>query len=208
MKELLLCAVLAAAAPACAQVVFDASEFAGVQARAKSLRERLAPAAVDPKPVKTLFDRLAKDGEQIESESGMMDAYRRTGAFDAVGRLRNLSVGVVELPDPADSDDAPMARRAVYRRLFSHVEAKNEDVVIKKDGTGRVDVWEWVLSLDGRLMSVTHAIVPLGPSAPGVIAPVEEKIRAYRMSPSDPAVQRRWNRVVKELLTLGRTIEA
>lgn len=207
MKGLLLCALLAAA-PSSAQVVFDASALAKVRDGARSLRERLAPAAVDPGPVSKLFGRLAKDGEKIESERGMKDVYQRMGSFDAFGRLRNLSVAVVELEDPADAEDAPTARHAVYRRFFSRMEARNEDVSMKEDGTGRVDIWDWIVALDGRLMSVTHTIVPLAPSAGGSVELHDGEARAYRMSPSDPAVQRRWNRVVKELLTLGRTVSA
>lgn len=206
MKELLVCAVLAAASPASAQVVFDASELASVRDGVKSLRERLAPAAVDPRPIAILLKRLAKDGEQVESETGMQDVYQRMGSFDAFGKLRNLSVGVVELEDPADESGAPSARRAVYRRYFSRLEARNEDWSLREDGSGRVDAWEWVVSLEGELLSVIHEIVPMAPGSGGP-EPVEGKIRAYRMSPSDPAVQRRWKRVVQELLTLGRTVE-
>lgn len=207
MNPLLLCAVLAAV-PASSQVFFDASEVARVRDGALSLNERLAPAAVDPDPVSRLFDRLIKDGEAVESEVGMQDMYRRFGKFDAEGKMRNIQVGVVELPDPADAEDAPMARHAVYRRYFSHLMARNEDFSVKRDGHGRVDAWDWTVSLDGRLLSVTHTILPLAPDAGGRVRIVEEKVRAYRMSPSDPAVQRRWRRVVKDLLSLGRTVEA
>jgi len=207
MRELLLCAVLASAAPASAQVVFDASEVAKIGARAKSLRERLAPADVDPEPVRKLFDRLAKDGAQVEAETGMLDLYQRLGKFDAKGKLRNLQVGVVELEDPADAQEAPMARHAVYRRYFSRMEARNEDWSVKPDGSVRVDVWDWTLSLDGRMLAVKHTIVPMVLTPAGMEV-LEGKARAYLMSPADPAVQRRWKRVAKELLTLGRTVEA
>lgn len=208
MSELLLCAALLAAAPASAQVVFDSSGVAREGDGAKSLRELLtpAPAPVDAEPIAQLLERLAHDGVQVETARGMRDLYQRFGRFDARGKARNLQVAVVELKDPADSNDAPTARHAVYRRYFSRLEAKNEDYSLKKDGTGRADIWDWVLSLDGKLMSVTHTVVPITWTEGGAIEPVDGKTRVYRMLPSDPAVQRLWNQVVKELLTLGRTV--
>jgi hypothetical protein len=69
-----------------------------------------------------------------------------------------------------------------------------------------VDEWHYTLSLDGKLTAVDHTIVPIEPVGPGEAAPNPSKARAYRMSPSDDFVQRRWKKFSKELLTLGKTI--
>lgn len=215
MNATLSLLVLALALPASAQTFVSADQADGLAAAARSartLRETLAPApaAVDPKPVKALTDRLAKDGEQIEMEQGIANLYTRTGKPDARGRFRNIQANLVEIP--AELSEAPgdsMFRQAVIRRYFSHLEATRESwEVDPKTGKGTVHVWTYRVGLEGVLMSVVHEIAPVEPGADGQAVPVEEKARSYRLSPSDPSVQRRWKELTKELLTLGRVVEA
>lgn len=187
-----------------------ADDLAAASYSARTLRAKLMPAAVDPKPVKTLTDRLVKDGEQVEMEQGIGNIYTRIGKPDAKGRFKNLQANLVEIPAelaeaPADS----MFRQAVMRRYFSHLEATSESWEVNpQTGMGTVHVWIFRVGLEGKLMSVEHQIAPVEPGADGQASPVEAKARSYRLSPSDPSVQRRWKALTKELVTLGRVVEA
>jgi hypothetical protein len=205
--------VLALALPASAQTFVSADQADGLAAAAKSartLREKLTPAAVDPKPVKSLTDRLVKDGEQIEMEQGIGNIYTRVGKPDAQGRFKNIQANLVEIPaELAEAPNDSMFRQAVMRRYFSHLEATSESWdVDPKTGKGTVHVWTYRVGLEGTLMSVVHQIAPVEPGPDGQVGPVEEKARSYRLAPSDPSVQRRWKSFSKELMTLGRVVEA
>jgi hypothetical protein len=213
MKHLLFAAALAAAVPLGAQVATsDQSAAIGAASEAmRSLARKLAPAAVDPKPVRSLTDRLSKDGSQIQLEQGEIgNLLVRQGAPDARGSFRGIQATLVEVPASAVEEKGDsMVRDLVMRRYFSRLEATSADWrVDPKTGEGRVDEWHYVVSLDGKLLSVEHTIVPVELVAPGMSAPVDAKGRAYRMAPSDASVQRRWRKFSKELLTLGRTVEA
>lgn len=213
MNATLSLLVLALALPASAQTFVSPDQADGLEAAAKSartLREKLTPAAVDPKPVKALTDRLFKDGEQVEMEQGIGNIYTRIGKPDAKGRFKNLQANLVEIPaELAEAPSDSMFRQAVMRRYFSHLEATSESWEVDPEtGKGTVHVWVYRVGLEGRLLSVEHQIAPVEPGEDGQAAPVEEKARSYRMSPSDPSVQRRWKRLTKELLTLGRVVEA
>ena len=113
---------------------------------------------------------------------------------------------------PAELAEVPsdsMFRQAVMRRYFSHLEATSESwEVDPKTGKGTVHVWIYRVGLEGTLMSVVHQIAPVEPGPDGQVGPIEEKARSYRLAPSDPSVQRRWKALSKELMTLGRVVEA
>lgn len=210
MRNALLLLIVAAL-PAAAQFEGgSADELAESARKAAALREKLKPAAVDKARVEALFSKLSKEGEQVEMEEGIGNVLSRLGSPDAAGRVRNFQATLVELPaeavePPSDS----MVRHAVMRRYFSHLEAQNEIWnVDPATNSGRVDVWRWTVGLDGTLLSVVHQIIPIERDATGLGAPVDAKARAYRMSPSDPSVQKRWKSVSKDLLTLGRLVEA
>jgi hypothetical protein len=212
MKHLLFAAALAAAVPASAQVASSdqTSDIAAASVSMRALAEKLAPAAVDPKPLRSLTDRLSKDGTQLQMEKGEIgNMLARQGAPDARGRFRTVQANLVELPAEAvEEKSESMIRDLVMRRYFSRLEATSDDWAMDpKTGAGRVDEWHYVFSLDGKLLSVEHAVVPIELIAPGVAAPIEAKGRSYRMSPSDASVQRRWRKFSKELLTLGKTVE-
>jgi hypothetical protein len=205
--------ILALALPASAQNFVSADQADDIAAASRSARTlgaKLRPAAVDPRPVKALTDRLVKDGEQVEMEQGIGNIYTRIGKPDANGRFKNLQANLVEIPaELAEAPKDSMFRQTVMRRYFSHLEATSESwEVDPKTGKGKVHVWIYRVGLEGALMSVEHQIAPVEPGADGQAAPVEEKARSYRLSPSDPSVQRRWKALTKELLTLGRVVEA
>jgi hypothetical protein len=212
MNRLVFAAVLAAAMPLAAQVATpdQAADIGAASDAIHALAKKLAPAAVDPKPVQALTDRLSKEGSQLEMEQGEIgNLLVRQGAPDARGSFRGIQANLVELPPSAvEEKNDSMIRDLVMRRYFSRLEATSDDWhVDPKTGTGRVDEWHYVVSLDGRLLSVEHTIVPVEAVAAGVSAPNEAKGRAYRMPPSDASVLRRWKKFSKELLTLGKTVE-
>ncbi len=213
MKAHLPLLALALAVPASAQIIVTADQVEAVQAaaaRSRALSEKLRPAPVDPKPVQALFDKLSKEGEQIEMEEGIGNTLTRLGKPDANGRFKNLQANLVEIPaELAEAPNDSMFRQAVMRRYFSHLEATSESwEVDPKTGRGKVHVWVYRVGLDGKITSVEHQIAPVEPGADGQASPVESKARSYRLSPSDPSVQRHWRRMTKELMTLGRLVEA
>jgi hypothetical protein len=219
MKHALFAVLLVSAVSASAQfagVPQDdlPSAIAGAQsaaAAARALSAKMTPAPVDPKPVAELFERLSKDGAQIETEQGVEDAYQRFGLPDKRGSLHNMRVGVVETEGPADegvSAENPMYRDLVMRRYFSELEAHSEDWTVGKDGTGQVDIWQYSVSLDGKLVAVKHGVIPLVKGPDGKAVTDDSRTRVFQMSPSDKGVLKRWKKLTKQLLTLGRTSEA
>ena len=212
MKFILISAILASAAPSFAQAAApdQTAEIAAASDAMRALAKKLAPAPVDPRPVAAMTDRLSKDGTQLQMEQGEIgNLLARRAAPDARGRFRSVEANLVELPASAvEEKSESMVRDLVMRRYFSRLEATSDDWnVDPKTGAGRVDEWHYVVSLDGKLLSVEHTIVPVEAVAPGDAEPVVEKGRSYRLSPSDPAVQRRWKKLSAELLTLARTVE-
>lgn len=213
MKRILAAVLLAASVPAVAQVVGTEAQTADIAAAAKAARElgrKLAPAKIDADAVDALTNKLIKDGDQIRTETGELgNALTRRGEPDARGRFRDIEANLIEAPaSEVEPPQQGMIRDLVMRRYFKRLEATSDEWTVGKDGTGRVDEWHYTISLDGRLMSVEHAIVPIEVVGPGLSGLVEAKGRAYRMSPSDPSVQRRWKKFSKELLTLGRLYSA
>lgn len=205
MRHALPLLALILALPAAAQTFVDPTKLDEIDAaleKAAALRERLKPAKVDKEPVQALFEKLSKQGEQIEMEQGIGNVLTRLGTPDAGGRMRNVQATLVEVPAEAVEPQDAMVNHAVMRRYFSHLEATSESWDVDAGGDGRLDVWNWTVGLDGTLISVTHQIAPVKGGAPD-----EAKMRAYRMSPSDPSVQRRWKALTKDLLRLGKLIE-
>lgn len=205
MKVLWLVVVLSAAGVR-AQPAFDPAEFDRVREEASKLRQGLAPAAVDPHPIDVLFRRLSRDGVLEESEGRRVWMYKRLGSRDGDGRVSSLQVGLVEYPGRDGASGGLAEGRPFFSRVFGRLEAKSESWRRREDGRSQIDVWDWVVSLDGRLLSVTHVILPVevGPDGPESVG---ADGRLYRMSPGDPSVQRRWKRLVRDLLTMGRTVE-
>lgn len=209
MRNALLLLIVAAL-PAAAQFEGGSAEELAESARkAAAMREKLRPASVDKGRVEALFSKLSNEGQQVEMKYGIDHVLARLGHPDAEGRVRNLQATLIELsPEAVEEPSDSMVRHAVMRRYFSHLEAQNEIWnVDPATNSGRVDVWRWTVGLDGSLLSVTHQIIPIERDATGLGAPVDAKARAYRMSPSDPSVQKRWKSVSKDLLTLGRLTE-
>jgi|GEM_PF-2720653 len=217
MKHFLLAAALLAAVSASAQSADQPSQalpdaMADALQAARAVSAKMAPAPVDPKPVAELFERLANDGAQVETQYGTEQAYERLGIPDSRGRSQKLHVGVVETGGPAaeaeDGTGDSMYRDLVLRRYFASLEAQSEDWSVGKDGSGKIDVWHYSVSLDGRLIGVEHDVVPLALGPDGKSAPDPAHARVTRVSPSDKAVQKRWKALTKKLLQLGRTAEA
>jgi hypothetical protein len=208
----MIAAVLAGVVPASAQVatVEQGADIDGTSDAMRALAKKMAPAAVDPKPVAALTERLSVDGTQLEMEKGEIgNMLTRRTPLDARGRFRGIQANLIEVPaDAPEEKSDSMVRDLVMRRYFSRLEATSEDWSVDPvTGTGQVDEWHYTVSLDGKLMAVEHAIVPVEPVSPGVSSPNEKKGRSFEMSPSDPSVQKRWKKFSKELLTLGKTVE-
>lgn len=114
-------------------------------------RDKLAAAPVEKAVIDTLFERLVED-----------QAYEDDG----------LSVALVEVP--VQEPEGPI-RDLLHRRAFSHLEAAEE--IRKKD---LVEVWEYDLSLDGKLAAVRHVLVPLGKDG----EPDLDAVKLRRLPPS------------------------
>ncbi|MEK7232234.1 MAG: hypothetical protein AAB268_00340 [Elusimicrobiota bacterium] len=205
--------VLALALPASAQIFDSAVTVEGLAEGADcahALREKFAPVDVDSEPVQLLARRLAKDGEQIEMEQRIGNIYVRIGKPDERGRLRKLQANLIEIP--AETMEAPsdgLLLRAVMHRYFSHLEATSESwAVDSQTGRGTLHIWRYQVSLQGKLMSVEHIIAPLAPGPDGQVAPIEADVRSYRLAPSHTSAQLRWKALAKEMLSMGRLVEA
>lgn len=211
MKRFPLFAVLLLSTAASAQVTVTAEQSEALDASAattKSWKERLTPASVDPKAVRSLSDKLMKDGQQLQMQDGTIANSMAVG-FTKKDGLRNVTASLIELPAEAVEPQQGMVRFAVLRRYFSSLNASTEDwKVDPKTGKGMVHVWIFTVSLDGKLTAVIHQLSPVAPGADGTVAPVEGKAREYRMAPSDPSVLRRWNRLTKDMVWAGRVVEA
>lgn len=204
--------IVAWGSPASAQdfVSKDRSDVVADAAKStRILRDKWMPAPVDPAPVKALFERLSRDGQQVEMEQAIGNAYTRQGRPDAHGRFKNLQANLAEIEQEfEDQPDSPMFHYTLMRRVFSRLEVTSENWnVDAATGKGKLHVWIYRLSLDGDLLSVVHQIAPVERGSDGRPTPIETKARGYRRAPSEPSVQRRWKRLSEELLSLGRLSE-
>lgn len=202
-KPLLLAVALSLASPA-----FAADAYEGASAKAKTMREKLAPAPVDKEQVKALADKLLKEGDQLESEVGIENVLASVSQKIKRGRARAvaLEASLVELPAELFEDPEAPVRFALMTRYFSHLAVNREEWTVKKNGEGRVVLWSYRLSLDGMLQAVTRTTMEVTESPDGELFPDPETATEMTMSPSDKSVQKRWKATAKELALLGRSL--
>lgn len=208
MKILALLLGLSVASIARAEdVPVQGDAWQGMKRSVKTYQDRSKPAAVDPAPVGRLWRRLARDGNPgVTPQGESILSYEHSVEPDANGAAQNRLVYVVELPEPAASEDV---RPAVLTRTFSRLVASSEDWSLAADGARRVEIWHYVLSLDGTLLSAVRQEIVMRAAADGARARAEPdpaRSRTIRMRPSDPVVLKRWNKLAQELLRLGPTI--
>ncbi|MCX5794319.1 MAG: hypothetical protein NTY77_02330 [Elusimicrobia bacterium] len=200
MNKILLAAAAALAAIAvsplsAAEFSLDTAGLQDVKDSVSKFKDQKAPAPVDKAPVQKLFDRLAKDGP----------AYVRSQETPD-GGARTLQVTLVEVAGPPQEEG--MMRDLVYRRYFSHLEGVEESVRPQADGTGALERYTYIVSLDGKLQSVKRVTAKILAITPQGLAVVDDKsVHQESLPPADPQVQKRWKNISAELLTMGRTIE-
>lgn len=208
MSRTLSLAFLLAAASAHAQLVADPGQVQAVKDSLKSYKQALAPAQADRKVAAILYERLARDKRMdgVEDEDGnIVHPQTEVGKPDKKGRRQDHSIALVEIPlperplDPAEPNIVDL----VERHLYSHLIGRLERWTPLAEGEYEVDVWEYVVSLDGKILSVVHEVlvgVPL--DAEGFLAD-PGRSSSVRMSPSDPSVLKRWKRMSERFLRLG-----
>ena len=210
MKRFLFAVALAAAVPVSSPAAPEdlTADAAAISRQTRLLKEKSAPAAVDPAPVDALTERLAKDGSQHRMATGetanTISAQTRP---DKRGHFIGREATLVEVPYTVGRTASAAYRDALYRREFVRLEAARDDwSVDPKTGAGQVEEWQYVLSLDGKLMSVERLIVPVVPIGPGESSLDMTKAQRARLSPSDTEVQEHWKEFSKELLTLHKVV--
>ncbi|MDX6769624.1 MAG: hypothetical protein SF051_08840 [Elusimicrobiota bacterium] len=207
MRPLLL-ALLAAASSASAEgVPVDRDAWHGMNRSVQAYHERYRAAPVEARPVFRLWKRLAEKGQPMVTGEGE-DAlgFERVAEPDASGAARNRLVFVVRVPE---GQSGPV-QRAVYTRSFSHMVASSEDWSVGPGGERRVEIWRFVLGLEGTLHSAARQEIVLKNATGGAAgqAEVDEtRSRTVPLRPADPAVQARWRALARELLLLGPVIE-
>jgi hypothetical protein len=215
MKQLFFAAALAAAVPASAAFEGDidpadvAAAARAARGHARDVARRLAAAAVSPAPVWALVSRMAKDGR---SSGAAGDELRLTlegeTAPDAAGRHRRVEAYLVEIPaEQAEDLGGPGADPLEQRRYFNRIEATGAGwSVDPATGEGSVDEWHFTVAPNGVLLAADYTTVPVARAASGVPAPVPERMRSYRLPPSDAAVRRVWESLAHELLALPAAV--
>ena len=175
----------------------NAAEFGagleGVKGSLSAFTNKLAPAKVDPKPVDTLFDRLAKDGPSYERATPIKE-----------GGQRGLKVSLVELEGP---EPEGMYRDLLYRRYFSHIEGVEQVYRKGADGKGSIEEYRFKVSLNGQLLEAKRIPMTIIGSTPQGLVPDQKSIQQVSLPPSDKDVQKRWKKLSAEFLGMGRTIE-
>lgn len=209
MRTLLAVAALGWAASASAETLpGGAAALHGMRQSVRGFQQRFAPAPVDARVVDRLWRRVARLGEVgLTSERQPARYLERSAEPDARGEARNRFVTLVELPQARRSG----FQHAVIRRVYSHMVASSEDWSRGPDGRRRVEIWRFTVALDGVLHAAErHEIVlkdaPDG--ARGEAEADESRSRQHKLRPSDPAVQRRWRALARELLQLGPVTQA
>jgi hypothetical protein len=175
----------------------NAAEFgAGLEGIKESLsifKNKLAPAKVDPKPIETLFDRLAKDGPSYERAQPLKE-----------GGQRGVKVTLIELEGPQQEG---MYRDLLYRRYFSHIEGVEQTYRKGADGKGSIEEYRYKVSLDGKLLEAKRITMTIVGATPQGLVPDPKSIQQVSLPPSDKGVQKRWKKLSAEFLGMGRTIE-
>jgi hypothetical protein len=210
MKPLMLKLLFLAlpALPARGQIVLNA-EPGSVAAGAAALKGKLAPARVDLEDVRTVLNRVTRDGEVLESPEGRIWSYSRRET-DASGITRVLGVRVFEkVPKPEILPEGVMID-AVYRRTFTRMEGIRQVFKDLPDGTVHADEFRYAVSLDGILVSAEHDEAVLTGTDPetGAMKMDEKKSRFIKLSPRDPAVLRDWEKMMRVFLTMAPLYEA
>ncbi|MBI3552334.1 MAG: hypothetical protein HY077_07435 [Elusimicrobia bacterium] len=196
-------ALLLAAIPVWAQVDAPKDQLDALNAQLRGFKQRLAPVKIDRASVDTLFDRIAKDPESN---------FTKSSPPAADGSVEILSVSLNEVDGPpekgADMGGGFAVRDLIYRRYFTHMEAVSQKITPAKNGRTSIDEWKYIIGLDGSLSIVTHNVMIGKMKAADQLEVDKAKSKSYRMSPSDPSVRSRWQKMQEQLLKMGRTVQA
>jgi hypothetical protein len=207
MRPLLLGLLVTASLAGAESLPVDPLAWQGMNRSVHAYQQRYAPAPVEARPVFRLWRNLADRGLPIATGEGE-DAlsFERVAEPDAQGVARNRQVYIVRIPERGDG---PMTRVG-YARGFSHLVASSEDWSRGADGARRVEIWRFVLSLDGKLHSAVRQEIVLKNAAEGAAGQTEAdeaRSRSIPLRPADPAVQSRWRALCRELLLIGPAID-
>lgn len=202
MRPLLLGLLVTGSLAGAESVPVDPQAWQGMNRSVHAYQQRYAPAPVEARFVFRLWRNLADRGQQgVTAEGEETLSFDRASEPDARGVARNRQVYIVKVPERADGP----VRRAVYTRVFSHMVASSEDWSRGPDGARRVEIWRFVLTLDGVLHSASRVEIVLKSAAQGATGQSEadeSRSRTIPLRPADPAVQDRWRALSRELLLL------
>jgi hypothetical protein len=180
-------AVLLAAAPSYAQVKAEAK---GASAKRVSA-------------VESLFERLIKDGDALETPTGThlyLEVRRRGSETGAIA----ASVQEFPVPEP----EGPY-RDLAYRRSFSGVlQITEQDQSIGKDGAATLESRTYVVSLDGRVIQVMATRIPARVEKDGSLTLDQSKTETKTEDAKSADTLKRWKALEKELVFIAKTVEA
>ncbi len=165
----------------------------GIKDSLSAFKGKLAPAKVDPKPIATLFGRLAKDGPSYERATPLKE-----------GGQRGVKVSLIEVEGLQQEG---MYRDLLYRRTFSHIEGVEQTYRKGADGKGSIEEYRYKVSLDGKLLEAKRITMTIVGATPQGLVPDPKSIQQVSLPPADKEVQARWKKLSAEFLGMGRTYE-
>jgi hypothetical protein len=218
MRHLLLLSAALLAAPCRAQVAVPEGlpeAVAGARAMGaarKAAAKAAAPSAGQRKSLDALIGRLIKDGAEARHPQGRLHAFQKAEATPR--GQREVTVGLVEVPnapgagvlsDPGNGGGGPVYQDLVERHTYDHLEAQVMEITVNPDGkTAAVDSRIFVIGMDGRVLG------EISQSGQGAVTGSEvsldgAKLTTVRIAPA--AAKPEWDRLLPELLKMGRIVE-
>ena len=188
-------------AAASAQIAVDPAALESVQKTGDAVASRLAPAKADPKIFESLVDRLMKQGGRIKTALGPAMAFQND-IRDEVPYAPSVVTAILfggELPQRSVGDPKRGIVDLALRYAFSHMQVGRVSVSRLADGV-QIDGWDYILGMDGSILSSSHTVRVRKAGKPDQVVVVE-------LDPRDPAVVQRWKQIEKQLPRLGPTVE-
>ena len=179
-------------------------DWEDLQESVDRMARRLAPAAVDPRPIEVLTRRLMDDSDEEETEFGLRHSLTSPGIADKQGTHDDYSVALYE--NPHENKQASLEMRdALYRRSFSHLEGVTSRWTPLKGGETQAEIWVFIVGLDAQILEVSHQIL-VGRIVGDSFIEDETRTMARDESPSDPAILRRWKEMSDKFLKMRRAL--
>lgn len=183
--------------------------MAAERARAEAAKPKVK---TDPAAVRTLVDRLERDGEDGATEDGWeTKTYTENGRPDRAGSFRNFSVSVIRKSLPPPTNEEGTVSFTVMRWVVSHIQGSMQVFTKLPNGRAKIEQWDFAVDVDGTITAVQKTTAQGKQTAPDTIE-VDPNDKSghteQQLAPSAPGVLDTWKTMERKFLRMGRLYEA